>query len=392
MIEQMLRRAAAFGALAAVLGGLALLSSRQAHADMSASYDRSNTVNGVNQKLSSSISLSAFDPPAVAWRVYHRMRNPRESLRMAAMPDAPFPSEQDREEYLQVLAALNFGQPFPKDSSKWASSLTGKAAYTYKVIRESEFSWSRGTMTGPLDGGPPPQLKPPYSPSSAVGYWVAWAVFHDVFTPEDYEAQLKRLVRPDMLYNLQGGSEAPVAYGRVQLQVDAYINAYAYGQRGFARGNLLPAVPLCEIMQANTCGITSLDPGEAQQQLLQEVRREIGKLQSTLDHSNNRAQTRIDLEVRQLRQRLEQAGIKVYGLAPSAVGAPAAKAPAAARQPSAAATWSSPEQAKIQQRMAQLRGESDRDQQCRTQLHLSAIASTWTQQQIAAHARCVMGM
>lgn len=385
MIEKMLHQAATLAVLAALLAGLSALSSRQARADMSASYDRSSTVNGVNQKLSSSFNLAGFEPPAVAWQIYRRMHNPAESLRMAAMPDVPFPSEQDREGYLQVLAALDFGHPFPKESSKWASSLTGKAADTYKVIRESEFSWSRGTMTGPLDGGAPSQLTPPYSPSSAVGYWVAWAVFHDVFTPADYEAQLKRLVRPDLLNNFQGGSEAPVAYGRVQLQVDAYINAYAYGQHGFAQGNLLPAVPLCEIMQSNTCGIVPFDPDEAQHQLQQEVQREVGKLQSSLDHSNNQAQGRIDLEVRQLRKRLEQAGIKVYGLAPAAAEAPVAQAPAVA-------TWSNPEQAKMRQRMGQIGAEMNQDQQCRAKLHLSAIASTWTPQQIAAHGRCVMGM
>lgn len=382
MIEKMLRRAAAFAALAAAFLVLALLALRPAHADMSASYDRSNTVNGVDQKFSSSFSLSAFEPPAVAWQIYKRMHNPRESLRMAAMPYAPFPSEQDREGYLQVLAALNFGQPSPECSSKWADSLTGKAADTYKVIRDSECSWEPRTI-GPIDGGSPSQLTPPYSPSSAVGYWVAWAIFHDVFTPEDYAAQLKRLARPDLLYNMQGG-EQPVVYGRVQWQIDAYINAYAYGRRGFSRGNLLPAVPLCEIMQANTCGITSLDPDAAQHVLLQEVQQEVSKLQSTLDDSNDKAQNRIDLEVRQLRQRLVQAGVKVYGLAPAAAEAPAARAPTVA-------TWSNPEQDQMQQRMRQLRAASDRDQQCRAQLHLSAIASSWTPQQIVAHARCVMG-
>lgn len=74
----MLHKAALCGALACLLIALAwACSQRPALADTSASFDRSATADGIQQKLAGSISLSEFNAEQMGYQVFNAMRDPR---------------------------------------------------------------------------------------------------------------------------------------------------------------------------------------------------------------------------------------------------------------------------------------------------------------------------
>jgi hypothetical protein len=58
-------------------------------------------------------------------------------------------------------------------------------------------------------------------------------------------------------------------FRRQGCQVEAYIKSYAMNPKGYAGGNLMGLVPLCEVQQQNDCNITSgsFDPMERLQQM-----------------------------------------------------------------------------------------------------------------------------
>lgn len=359
--------------LAAVVIAGAAATQTIALADMSASFDRSANVNGLQQKLSSSVSLSSFQANIIGYNIYQRMGDPRQSMLLGAVPGMPFPSPRAKQDYLAVLAALHFAHP-QKLCHSAMRSMPGEAGAAYRVIRYSEcYALHAGGSVlpaGDLDG------HDVNSASSAIGEWAAWAIFHGVFTPMGYANQLDVLA-PSMMWN-----PANVNYftNRVVWQVQAYINAYAYGPGGFSTGNMLPLVPLCMAGQANTCGIPPgyFDPQASQQQLLEQVR-------AWSKRRDAAAAVRIDREVRAVRQRLLASGIPL----PANVSAPAATT-------SLSGTWKPgprliQQRAQEERRAMKLRQALGRDATCRQRLGLSANAATWTQQQIAAHARCVLG-
>lgn len=347
-------------------------------ADMSASFDRSANVNGLQEKLSSSVSLGNFQSNVIGYNIYNRMADRQQNMLLSAVPGAPFPSQRDKHDYLAVLAALDMGHTQDLCHSQEAD-LTGEARAVYRVVRYSEcYTLHAGTPAG-MPAGDLDQLSV-YGPvqsfnaaSSAVGFWTAWAIFHHVFTVQDYAHQLDVLA-PSMMFNTANSN----ASNRVVWQVQAYLNAYAYGAHGFTSGNMLPLVPLCEASQANACGITPSDfnPEESERELMQAVKAFSGK-------ATEAAQVRIDREIQETRAELVHSGIRVVGTV--------AAAPSALQ-----GTWK-PDPAQLRMQALQVRARQqmqlsfDRDAACRAKLQLPQNPSLWSHQQILEHAQCVLG-
>jgi hypothetical protein len=358
-------------AAVAILG--AALLPKLALADMSASFDRSANVNGLQQKLSSSVSINSFQPNVIGFNIYTQQSNPQRSLLFGAVPSMPFPSQRAKDDYLRVLVALDFGHP--QDLCHGGLlHLSGEVRSAYRVIFYSEcYTLHEGGAqqpAGALDGDDV------NSASSAVGFWDAWAIFHGVFTPKELADQLDVLT-PSTMFNVGNIN----ASNRVVWQVQAYLQAYAYGHGGFTTGNMLPLVPLCVAGQSNSCGITPMDfdPQYSQRMLLHEVRAFAEKRSAS-------AQQRIDREVHEIRQQLVASGIK----GPFTVNSPTAPTQALS------GTWTPDphlqrQQALEAQRTAQVQQTTTRDAVCRHRLGLPANANTWTQAQIIAHAQCVVG-
>lgn len=362
--------------LAACAALLAAAVSTDALADMSASFDRSANVNGLQEKLSSSVSLNSFHSNVIGYNIYNRMHNTRQNELLSAVPGVPFPSEADKDDYLAVLDALDLGHTQDLCHSPQAN-LGGEARAVYRTIRYSEcYTLQLGGASLPAGGldrvsvyGPASSVN---AASSAVGFWTAWAIFHHVFTVQDYAHQLDVLM-PRMMFSPGEGVNAS---NRVVWQVQAYLSAYAYGAHGFTAGNMLPLVPLCEASQANACGIApaDFDPEASQHELMQAV-------QAFASRQQEAAQVRINREIRETRAELLHSGIRVVGAAAAAPAAPQSTWRPDPFQERAQATQT--------QARAQLELSSDRDAACRAKLQLPQNPALWSPQQIVAHARCL---
>lgn len=82
--------------------------------------------------------------------------------------------------------------------------------------------------------------------------WVAWGIQQGFVAP-DYYSQ----VLASCLVRESGNTgEDGMMFRRQACQVQAYIQSYALNPKGYAGGNLMGLVPLCEVQQQNDCNIT----------------------------------------------------------------------------------------------------------------------------------------
>ncbi|MBN8745508.1 MAG: hypothetical protein J0I24_14580 [Thiomonas arsenitoxydans] len=191
--------------IAFALALISVVASATASADMSIEQSRTFNSGGGSTTMKTGVAPSNFDPNLIAYRL--------------TMVNG---------DYMGKLWAMTPEQP---TAASWRAASTAVANGNVLAGNRRVGGSFLPTITG----------------------WVAWGIQSGFIDPDYYSQALGGCLTRES--GMSGGLDGLV-YRMQSCQVEAYIQSYAINPNGYAGGNLMGLVPLCEVQQQNDCNIT----------------------------------------------------------------------------------------------------------------------------------------